>query len=259
MPKKLVIANWKMNPETLADARALVLASRAAAKGVKAVSLVVCPPLLYLADLVKEFGKGPKASRMVFGAQNSHSEKSGAYTGEVSPTMLRTAGVEYVILGHSERRAQGETDLAIQKKVAAALKAGLSVVLCMGESRRDDQGEYLHVIEGQVKDTIPQLPRKQLDKITIAYEPLWAIGANAPGAATPEEVFGTTIFIRKMLTEVVGKDLAMKMPILYGGSVDAENAGPMLAKGGVHGLLVGRQSLNPKDFANLLSAVGAIK
>lgn len=259
MPKKLIIANWKMNPESQTEARAIAVAARDASKKVKGVTVVACPPVVYLPELSRELGKGPAAQRLILGAQNCYFEKSGPHTGEVSPTMLKTVGASYVILGHSERRKEGETDALIQKKVIAALKAGLTVVICIGESSRDEHGEYLQVIESQIKSAIPFLPRKQLDNIVLAYEPLWAIGAGAAGAATPEDVFSTTIFIRKVLTEITSKDLALTMPIVYGGSVDALNAAPMIAGGGVQGLLVGRESLHPKGFAALLVAVAAVK
>lgn len=259
MAKKLIIANWKMNPETAADAVALAKMAHVAGKAAKGVSLVICPPAIFLADIAREFKKVPPASRPVLGGQNCFWEKAGAFTGEVSPSMLREVGARWVIVGHSERRALDETDEIVQKKATAALKGGLSVLLCVGEGSRDEHGEYLHVLEAQIRKAIPELPRKALEKVVIAYEPIWAIGARALGAATPEEVFSTTIFIRKILTEVVGKDLAMKMPILYGGSVDTENAAPMVAHGGVQGLLVGRESLHPKTFPVLLDLVGKVK
>lgn len=259
MPKKLIVANWKMNPETLAGALSIAKGSREAEKAAKNVSLVMCPPALFVGDLLREFAKGPKKGRASFGLQNLFWEKSGSYTGEVSPAMAKSLGLDYVILGHSERRALGETDELIEKKVAAALKSGITVVLCVGEKERDEHGEYLHVIEEQLKKTIPVLPKPKLGSLVIAYEPLWAIGAGARSAATPEEVFSITIFIRKVLTGILGKDAAMKMEILYGGSVDAANAVPMIVQGGVQGLLVGRVSLNAKAFGEILKTVGSIK
>lgn len=260
MAKKLIIANWKMNPDTLLQARAIAAASRDGLKNAKNAALVVCPPALFLGDLVREFKKkGAAKSKMAFGLQNIFWEKNGAFTGELSVSMARSAGAEYVILGHSERRAEGETDALIHKKVASALKGGLSVVLCVGETIRDEHGSYLEVIENQLKNTIPQLPRAKLDNLVVAYEPLWAIGATAKTSANPEEVFSTTIFIRKVLTSIVGKELALKMPIVYGGSVDAENCVSMMTEGGVQGLLVGRVSLNAKAFAEILKIAGSLK
>ncbi len=259
MAKKLIIANWKMNPETVGDAVALAKMARAAERAVRGVALVVCPPAIFLSDIAREFKKNPPASRLTLGAQNCSWEKSGPFTGETSPSMLRAKNARWVILGHSERRALGESDALIQKKATSALKAGLSVVLCVGEETRDEHGEYLPVLEAQLKKTLPDLPRKFLDRVVIAYEPLWAISTHATGAATPEEVFSMAIFIRKVLTEAVGKDFAMKVPILYGGSADALNAAPMITHGGVQGLLVGRESLNPKSFPALLDAVAKAK
>jgi triosephosphate isomerase len=247
--KKLIIANWKMNPVTLAEAKSIVRSIKAQAKTYQS-QVVICPPSIYLNDL-----KGTIVKEKVFlGAQDVYSEAKGAFTGEVSPEMLVAIGVSHVILGHSERRAMGETDEVISKKVSAALKAGLSVILCIGEKERDDHGQYLAFLKGQLSASLKGASKKHSAKISIAYEPIWAIGKGHE-AMTPHDVHQMSIFIRKHLIHIYNSVAASDIRIVYGGSVDPSNAAAIVHEGGVDGLLIGRDSLNAKDFTSIVQMI----
>jgi triosephosphate isomerase len=252
--KKLIIGNWKMYPKSVKEARDAFTAIRKTAAKLRDVQTVICPPALYLGDLKKLI----TGHRAVLGAQNSWFEQEGAFTGEVSPSQLSSMGVSYVILGHSERRAMSETDQLINRKIVAALKAGLTVVLCVGEHTRDLDGGYLKFIEAQIVTNLSGVPKKDLAKIVIAYEPIWAIGKNALRAAYPDDALEVSIFIKRTLADLYGKGGEL-VPILYGGSVDAKNSGEFLAKSNVDGLLVGRASLDPKIFGAILENANTIK
>lgn len=242
-----------MNPASQADAQeAIRTLQKLVPKTTSTV--VVCPPVIF-AGLLNVSPKKKTKSLIHWGAQNGASEKAGAYTGELSAEMLALAGFEYVIIGHSERRAMGETDAIISRKVALALKENLTVILCVGETSRDEHGEYILALERQLSASMPTVTRRMLDRLIIAYEPVWAIGESSRGSATPEEVFESIILIRKILSGITAKEFAMKVPLLYGGSVDPENARRLIEKGGVQGLLVGRDSLDAERFAQIIREV----
>lgn len=252
--KKLIIGNWKMYPQTIKEATAKFVGIKKVASGLRNVQTVVCPPFVYAGDLKKLV----TGHRCVLGAQNTWIENDGAYTGEVSPAMLASIGLPYVIVGHSERRAMGETDELVGKKVISALRAGLTVVLCVGERERDLDGEYLKFISAQLKSALKNVQRKDLENVVIAYEPIWAIGKNALRAATPEDAHEVSISIKKTLSDLYSTT-ANDVAILYGGSVDAKNAGEFLQKSGVVGLLVGRASLDVDVFSTILKTADTIK
>jgi len=198
--------------------------------------------------------------RCVIGAQNSFwNSGEEARTGEVSPAMLRDIGAQYIILGHSERRALGETDEMVSKKINAALKEKLTVVLCVGESNRDEHGEYTKFIKNELKASLAEVSKKDLKNIIVAYEPIWAIGERATRAASPEDALEISILIRKILTDVFNTKEVMKVPILYGGSVSPKNAASFLTHGGADGLLVGRASLDTNKFSEILGSAENIK
>ncbi len=244
------MANWKMNPETSAEAREIFLATQSASKNLKKIQVVVCPPYIYLQDL-ETF----KEKHVKLGAQDVFSAQAGAFTGEISPRMLKREGEEYVIVGHSERRELGETDLLVSEKAVAALKAGLHVVLCVGEKARDPHGDYLMDLREQVIGSLQKVPKRLLAKLIVAYEPIWAIGKGEDSALKPVDLHETSIFIKKALTEMYGRELAMSVPILYGGAVNYKNAKELVTSGEVQGLLVGHESLNEKRFASLLESI----
>jgi triosephosphate isomerase (TIM) len=244
MRQKLVVGNWKMYTTAAVASRL----ARAVADGVgieDRVSVAVCPPFPYLA-LVGEILKG---SRVALGAQNLYPEKEGAFTGEVSPTMLLDVGCKYVILGHSERRHKlGESDTFINQKVRVALAAGLDVILCVGETldqREADQTEA--VLDRQLILGLAGLSADTVTCLSVAYEPVWAIGSQGHHA-TPQQAQETHAVIRRRFGQMFGEKLAQTLAVLYGGSVKPENAAALLSRQGVDGGLIGADSLNAEQF-----------
>ena len=231
--KKIIIANWKMNPGSLEEAKKIFNKIKIAAGKLKKVETVICPPFVYLPSL------------RATGAQNIFYEEKGAYTGEISVKMLKDLGVKYVIIGHSERREMGETDEIINKKIKAGLEAGLKVVFCVGEKKRDGENEYLNFVKNQINKGLKNIPKKFFKNLIIAYEPVWAISSQKRARAdNPESALKMAVFIKRTLLSPI--------PILYGGSVNPENAGGFLFKSGMNGLLVGGQSLIPENFIKIL-------
>ena len=247
--KTLVVANWKMNPVTFKESARLFEATKKAADISKDISIVVAPPVIYLRELRASY-RGKKLS---FGIQNAHYESKGSFTGEISMVEAKDAGATYVIFGHAERRAMGETNDDTRKKVAEALSLSLFPILCIGETARTiHDAEHYDFVKEQLKAGFADVPVAKIPRITIAYEPVWAIGAAE--AMNPREMHEMAIFIRKMLVELYGvKGMAVK--ILYGGSIDATNAVDMLTNGDVGGLLVGRASADPEMLFGLIRAI----
>ena len=173
--KKLIIGNWKLAPTTIREAKDLFTKVKNKAVRANKVTTVVCPPTPWL-SLWAGFKSG---KALALGAQDCFGEAEGAFTGQVSPVMLKNIGAQYVIIGHSERRAAGDSDELINQKVRAALKAGLSVVLCVGETVRDDHGVYLETIKEQILVGLAKVPKPMLSRVIVAYEPVWAIGEKA--------------------------------------------------------------------------------
>jgi len=247
---KIVVANWKMNPESLKEAEVLFNKTLIEVKNTKNLKIVICPPFPFLSV----FGK-TKSQKIALGAQNVSREVEGSYTGEVSPKMLRSLGVSCVIVGHGEERKQGETNKLINEKILNLLKFKLSPILCIGESIRDRDGEYLSFVEEQIKTCLLSMPRAYMKNIIIAYEPIWAIGANAKREARADEFMEMKIFIKKVISDIYDAKTAHSIPILYGGSVHKENAQAFIKEGDADGLLIGRDSINPKKFGAILRAL----
>lgn len=251
--KRIIVANWKMNPKTAKEAGKIAASIAVAARGLKNVETVVCPSFTHLGQLSKIKGR-----RLFLGAQDVFYEDLGAFTGEVSPAMLKDAGVNYAIIGHSERRMhQNESDAAVNKKVRAALKAGLKAILCVGERERVP-GELPDIVKKELLADLADIPPQKAKNIIIAYEPIWAVGVHGH-PDTPENLFEIAIYIRRVLLDIFGKKAAETIPILYGGSVDDKNAADFLRVAGVHGLLVGRASIDPKKFCAILKAAEILK
>lgn len=244
--KKVIVGNWKMNPASGKEAAGIFSAVKKTSASLKKTETIVCPPFVYLSDLSKQKGK------CFLGAQDVFWKDKGSFTGEISPAMLKSMSVSHIIVGHSERRAMGESNEIISRKVSAATAAGLLAILCVGENERADEVSHLNFVSRQIKESLAGFPAKFSDKIIVAYEPVWAIGENSKGPASPEDALEMSIFIKKVLTEIFGKKKAETTTILYGGSVDAGNAREFLEKGAMDGLLVGRESLNPKGFSDIL-------
>jgi triosephosphate isomerase len=241
-----IAANWKMH-KTVAEAAKFVdsLLPRIAATR---HDVVICPPYLALSEVVER----SRGSAVRVAAQNMHEAGSGAFTGEVSAPMLVEAGVDAVVLGHSERRRHfNETDEALARKVPAALAAGLEPILCVGESEEaHDAGQTEGVLERQLQADLAGVEPGRLGEIVVAYEPIWAIGTGR--TATPEQAQEAIAFIRDVLRERGAA--ADSVRILYGGSVKPANAAELMAQPGIDGALVGGASLDPDDFAAIVNA-----
>lgn len=263
MTKPLVVFNWKMNPQTEAEAVELFSRTWAAAKAAHNVSVAVAPPFPFLSPIEKRWGIKETVSRgevvaVYLAAQDAFWERGGAYTGEISPTMETEMGVSYVILGHSERRKiLGETDEMINRKLRSAFSFGLRPILCIGEETRE--GDAVPEIVGmQLRAAVENIPPLFLESsLAIAYEPVWAIGGRSGGADTPADMHKTAIYIRKVLAEMYGEGCAARVAVLYGGSVTADNVGAFFreTEGAVNGVLVGRASLETSQVSGIISAV----
>jgi triosephosphate isomerase len=245
----LCAANWKMNktrPEAAAFADAL---PPLIADELDRVEVFVCPPFTALRPTIERLGD----TRVRVAAQNMHFEDSGAFTGEVSPPMLTELGAHGAIVGHSERRQMfGETDEALAHKVPAALGAGLVPILCVGETLEQREGDEAEaVLRRQIEADLAEVADPDLGRVVIAYEPIWAIGTGRN--ATPEQAAEAIAFIRSL---VAGRSEAAadSVRILYGGSVKPDNASEVLAPDGIDGALVGGASLDPNDFAAIVTA-----
>lgn len=249
-PKKLVVGNWKMNPTSLEEARKIVSGVKRSMSKIKKTEVVFCPPYIYLAPISNYVN-----NNVLLGAQDANSETAGPFTGEVGHMQLPQFKVKFVIVGHSERRKMGDTDEIVNKKVQSVVSLGMTAIVCIGESERDANGDYLGFIKQQIQKALKDVPKKSFGNIVIAYEPIWAIGAKS--AMTPLDLHEMSIYIRKILKDtysIVGEDVR----ILYGGSVDRVNAVALIKEGNVSGLLVGRQSLEAKSFSEIISLVDSI-
>ncbi len=250
MRRKFIAGNWKMN-KTADEGAGLVRELVQELADSDSADVAVCPPFTALAAVAAEV----RGTHVDLGAQNMHWEASGAYTGEVSAGMLLALGCKYVILGHSERRQLfGETSETVNRKLQAALAAELSPIVCVGEKLEErEAGRTEEVVFGQVRDSLADLDSKGMIKVTLAYEPVWAIGTGK--TATPEQAQEVHAGIRKLLGETFGKACAEAVRIQYGGSVKPANAKTILAQADVDGALVGGASLKAADFAAVVRAV----
>jgi triosephosphate isomerase (TIM) len=250
MRRKLIAGNWKMNTDR-ASAVALAKGISTRAGEVPNVDLLVCPPSIYLAPVAEVLA----GSKVALGAQNMYHEANGAFTGEISATMLLDLGARYVILGHSERRhILGETDEAVNKKTLAALAWGLVPIVCVGELLAErEAGKTADVIRGQFEGSLAGVTAQQIDRLVIAYEPVWAIGTGK--VATPEQAEEVHADLRSLLTKRYNGEAAQRVRILYGGSVKPSNAGELLGQPNIDGALVGGASLKVEDFIGI--AAGA--
>ena len=250
----LLAANWKMNPGNIDDALDLVRGVLAVARGhADKIEVVIAPPFPWLLGVSEVLdGSGVK-----LGAQDCFWEMSGAYTGEVSPTMLKGL-CQWVIIGHSERRLYlGETDEMVAKKTAAALSSELGVIMCVGElADHYDAGTSDEVVGAQVKAGLALLSADDSARLVIAYEPVWAIGTGRN--ADPEHAYNTMRLIRKIVGEMIGAGAARKVRILYGGSVKSDNVQQYVELPFCDGVLVGGASLDPEEFAGIVKVTAEV-
>lgn len=256
---KLIIANWKMNPQTLAEAEELFASIKKDIKDIKNTEVVICPPFVYLeklaaSALIRE-GVG-----FALGGQNCFWEKSGVYTGEISPLMLKNLGAKYVLVGHSERRRHlGETDEIIAQKVKAVLENGLRPVLCVGETAEQRKnGLTEEIIKKQLEKNFKDIQDLKFtihNSLLVVYEPVWAISDGKIGSGNPclpTDAAEAISFIREVLGEKYERKTATQIKIIYGGSVSGDNVVDYLQQPGIDGVLPGAASLNAAEFVKLV-------
>jgi len=248
--RPLVAGNWKMH-KTVTQAEQFIQALLPRVSAAGGVDIAVCPPFLALQAIVDS----ARGSRVEVFAQNMHQAPEGPFTGEVSPVMLSEVGVHGVILGHSERRQMfGETDRALQLKVPAALGEGLVPILCVGETEEEREAqETERKLRHQVQEGLAKVDTERLADVVIAYEPIWAIGTGR--VAAPEQAQEAIAFVRALVADR-SREQAERIRILYGGSVNADNAQSLLELPDIDGGLVGGASLDPESFAGIVAAAG---
>ena len=247
MRKGIIAGNWKMNI-TVEQAAHLIEDILPLVKDAQC-EVVVCPTFLCLDAVINAV----KGSNIKVGAQNMHFEENGAFTGEVAPAMLKQIGVQYVIIGHSERRQYfNETDETVNKKLKAAYSHGIIPILCIGETLEQREGNITEsILESQVKLDLEGLTKEQVEELVIAYEPIWAIGTGK--TATADQANETIGFIRKTVGTIFGAEVAEKLRIQYGGSVKPSTIKEQMGKSDIDGGLIGGASLNAEDFAGIVN------
>ncbi len=244
--KKIIVANWKMNPQTEEEVLLFFKTFKKYVENIPNAEIVICPPIIFLPCI-----KDQKINAKL-GAQDMFWEEKGAYTGVISPLMIKNFGCQYVILGHSERRKYlGETDEMINLKLKAAIKNRISPIVCIGEFSSGESEDSYKFLEREIKgafrgvENFASLPFP----VIIAYEPVWAIGTGMTPNAN--KVLGMLLFIKKIIGEIYGEKAAEKIKIIYGGSVDSKNAREFIKEGKMDGLLVGGASLYAIEFAKI--------
>lgn len=243
--KKIIAANWKMNPKTVKEAK--ILFQKVSKIKSRKTDIVIAPPFVYIPFL--------KSKNVKIGSQDVFIQNAGPYTGEVSPSMLKSVGVKYVIVGHSERRlGRGESNELINKKIKSSLESGLKVIAVVGETERNSD-EFWKFLKKQIKESLRGVKRKYAKNLIIAYEPVWAISTSKNRKkASPQDIFEATIFIRRTLLDIFGRKTALATRILYGGSVEPQNAKDFLEIEGISGALVGGSSLDAEKFKKIIKA-----
>jgi triosephosphate isomerase len=250
MRRKAIAGNWKMHKD-LSESQNLIskLINELGKEDVNC-DIIICPPFTSLseaAELVKN-------TKIKLGAQNMHFEDKGAFTGEVSAAMLKSVGCEYVILGHSERRAIfNESDEIINRKIKKALGSGLKPIFCIGETLQQREGGIMNdVIKRQVTEGLQHISKGEMEKVIIAYEPVWAIGTGV--TATPQQAQEVHVYVRQLINNIFGEDTAQELIIQYGGSVKPDNARELLSQSDIDGALVGGACLEADSFLKIIKS-----
>lgn len=253
MRKPIIAGNWKMN-NTIDESMALSNAIKREIFDIANVEIVLCPPFTSLSD-VKDIITDTNIS---LGAQNMFWEEKGAFTGEISPGMLKSLGCKYVIIGHSERRAHfGETNETVNKKLKSALKHGLLPIMCVGEKLEErEAGSAFDVVKDHVENGLSGVGEKEILNIVLAYEPVWAIGTGKN--ATPDEAEEVHKFIRGLLSKKYGKEISESLRIQYGGSVKPDNIESLITQKDIDGALIGGASLKSESFAEIVKKTSAV-
>jgi len=251
MRRKIVAGNWKMN-KTITEGLSLIEAIKTGAPKVQkaGVDIIVAPTYVMLSDAAKAVN----GSSIKLAAQNCHQEESGAYTGEISATMIQAIGAEYIIIGNSERRQYfNETSASIAKKINVVLSKGLTPIYCNGEVKEErESGRHFEVVKRQMNDELFHLSAEEVLKVVVAYEPVWAIGTGL--TASPDQAQEIHAFIRQLLTDKYGAAVAEEISILYGGSCKPDNAKEIFSKKDVDGGLIGGAALKAEDFLGIVAA-----
>lgn len=242
----IIVANWKAYVEEYAKAKKLFEVSKKLSRDVEC-DIVLAPPAPFLGALALR-----NKSKVAFAAQDISTTTGGAQTGEITAQAYSSTGATYAIVGHSERRAAGETNAIIAEKLSHALAHGITPILCVGESKRDDEGQYLSEVREELTSVIESLTQKERSKIIVAYEPMWAIGKNAEAAIKPNDLSEMVLYIRKVLAELLPGKNSLHSFVLYGGSVEVGNVRDLAANSGVDGFLVGHESVDPRTFKLLV-------
>ncbi len=242
----LIVANWKAYVEELPKAKKLFAASKRLARAT-GITIVLAPPAPFLGALAAN-----NKSKVSFSAQDVSVTTGGAKTGEATAQIYAAAGATYAIIGHSERRALGETNAVIAEKLAHALAHGLTPILCVGEKERDGEGRYLAYVREELTLALEPLTAKERSQIIVAYEPLWAIGKTAADAIESNDLAEMTLYIRKVLAELLPGKSSRHSFVLYGGSVEPGNIRALAADSGVEGFLIGHATVDPLMFSTLV-------
>jgi len=242
----LIVANWKAYVEDLAKAKKLVATSKRLVRGSES-DIVLAPP----APLLGALAVGNR-SRVAFAAQDISLTTGGAATGEVTAASYAAAGATYALIGHSERRALGDTDAVVAEKLTRAFARALTPILCVGEHERDGEGRYLSYVREELTSALSRLSQKERSKVIVAYEPLWAIGKTADAAIGPNDLAEMTLYIRKVLAELLPGRSATRSLVLYGGSVEPGNIRSLAASSSIDGFLIGHASVDPVTFSLLV-------
>ena len=234
----LLVANWKNHPSSLFEVRALLKSLSTKRKLFKKFSLFIAPPLFYF-ESVSE-----RASFYSLASQDlEHID------------ILKSFGTKLAIIGHSDRRVMGETNEIINKKIKLALRSGITPLLCIGESLPDRDGEHFEFLRDQLRHALSGIKKSDASKLLVAYEPVWAIGKSAKDSISSDDLSETVIFIKKVLSDILGRKIADKISILYGGAVEPANAGDLMRESGIKGFLVGHASLNARSFEGIAKSM----
>ena len=244
--KILLIGNWKMNPNTIKKAISLAKGIIKVSQKDKNIIWKVAAPAIFVSEIVRNTSK-----KILIGTQNINEENSGAFTGEISLPQTKSIGSSFYIVGHSERRALGETNENINKKIINAFSVKHPIILCVGEKERDGEGFYLVEIKKQLETALKDIKKETLKYLTVAYEPVWSIGKNAKGVATSHEALEINIFIKRVLSDLFGEEAGKKVKIIYGGSASSSNMLDFIDNAHVDGFLLGRASLDIKEITKI--------
>lgn len=250
MAKPILIANWKNHPGSLKEAENILSKISRNRRSYEKINLFIAPPHPYLAAVSSRTG-----SLFKLACQDMPALVKETSTGSVMPDILKSFGVRLSIIGHSEVRAQGETSEIVSQKVATALSAGIAPLVCIGEKERDRDGEQFGFLRDEIGRSLSSLKDGDAQKLVLAYEPIWAVGKDALGVIEPGDLSQTVIFIKRVLADIFGREMADKIPILYGGSVDSSNTRELVHNTGVRGLLVGRASLDASSLKTIAESL----